>query len=429
MSGQLIRRLVGTLSVFLMVTTGLHAQGLVILRVDPVLGPICAGPLGPGPCAQVQQWILTHQVPGGLPPSFPGPGGPVPLPGPNFSNRGGGPLGVPTIPGISGGVQLTGPVQQIAINCAQRSGTDVRAFEACAQNNVILPQRTQAVLDCAVSSRDSQTFAECAAPNLGVKLTDKQRVIADCAMQSAGDEDEFISCAGSGLVGQNLTSDQRAVLNCAADANGDASDFAACSASKIIGPRLSRDQRAAVECAAQSNGDATGFATCAGTKFLNLNLNPEQQIAVQCVVETGGQPYAAAGCIATQLTGRELEKCAQNGFGGDRGCFGDNNDLVGRNGWTARTVSQIAGGPNSVVRNPAQVFGGPNSVFNNPGQFAGGPNSVVNNPGQILGGPNSVVRNPGQITGGPNSVVNNPGQFLGGSNSVFHNPGQLLPHF
>jgi hypothetical protein len=59
-------------------------------------------------------------------------------------------------------------------------------------------------------------------------------------------------------------------------------------------------------------------------------LTPEQQIAVQCVAETGGQPYAAVGCAATQLT-----------VGEDRGCFGNNNDLVGRNGWTARTFSNV----------------------------------------------------------------------------------------
>jgi len=59
-------------------------------------------------------------------------------------------------------------------------------------------------------------------------------------------------------------------------------------------------------------------------------------------------------------------------FGGD-GCFGDNNDLVGRNGWVARTFGQIAGGPNSVINNPSQIFGGPNSVFNNPGPTRGRP--------------------------------------------------------
>jgi hypothetical protein len=138
-----------------------------------------------------------------------------------------------------------------------------------------------------------------------------------------------------------------------------------------------------VDCAVQSKGDATGFATCAGSKLLGASLNPEQQIALQCVVQSGGQPYAAAGCAATRLTLRELEKCATDGFGGD-GCFGDSNDLVGKNGWVATTFGQIAGGSNSVINNPGQIWGGPNSIFNNPSQIWGGPNSVFNNPQQLV---------------------------------------------
>src|ERR1700730_1789318 len=111
--------------------------------------------------------------------------------------------------------------------------------------------------------------------------------------------------------------------------------FATCAGTGILGPRLSRGQRAAIECTAESGGDPTGFATCAGNKMLNSQLNPEQQIAVKCIVETGGQPYAAAACTASRLTLRELQKCS-DGIGG-HGCFGDSNDLVGQDGWTART--------------------------------------------------------------------------------------------
>ncbi len=289
--------------------------------------------------------------------------------------------------------------QQLAWQCAQQSGWSVDAFAYCAGQNVILPQNEQAILDCAVSSRTTPDFAECAAPLVGIRLNEDQQIIADCAMQSEGDKSDFASCAGSVLVGRQLTPDQIAVLSCAEDANGDASDFATCSASQIIGPRLSREQRIAIQCAAESQGDSAMFATCAGANMFNLSLNPEQQIAVQCVVSTGGQPYAAAGCMATRLTARELTKCFVQGFGGSQGCFGDNNDLVGRNGWTARTMGQIAGGPNSVIRNPDQIWGGNNSF----------------------------VRNPGQIWGGNNSFVRNPSQFWGGNNSVFNNPSQLVP--
>ena len=402
-----------------------YAQQLQVVGRDGFGNLICNGPRGPGPCALIQQWmaqnpganVLTMPQPNILP-MPPGTGVGVPVPGPQGAPNFRVPVpqaGIPSLPqqGVSGfGRPLNGNPQDVAIQCAQRSGTDVNVFADCAGKNVILPQREQAVMDCAFDTTSKVDFAACAAPNLGIHLSRDQQTVANCAMQSNGDEGKFASCAGSRLVGDNLTPDQQAVIGCAAEA-GDASDFASCSASSLIGNHASREQQVAIECAVQSEGDPTQFAGCAGTKMLNLPLNPEQQIAVQCIVSTGAQPYAAGACIATGLTTRELEKCAANGFGGDDGCFGNNNDLVGRNSWTARTLAQVAGGPNSVVRNPGQIFGGPNSVFNNPGQ--------------ILGGPNSVFNNPGQIAGGPNSVINNPGQILGGPNSVFHNPSQLAP--
>jgi hypothetical protein len=354
------------------------AQQLQVIGNDPVAGPICAGPLGPGPCAAVQQYILNQQQ------GQPGPPRVLPM---------------PDVPGAGPPPIIDGrTAQQIAINCARQAGRYVGSFAACAGQNVILPQDQQAVLDCAVSNSGVQGFANCAAPHFGIRLSNEQRIVADCAMRSEGDRDDFLVCAGSRLANQRLTPEQQAVLNCAANAVGDASDFASCAASRIIGPRLSREQRIAVQCAAQSQGDYGTFASCAGANLFNLNLNPEQQIAVQCVVQTGGQPYAAAGCMATRLTARELEKCFTDGIGGS-GCFGDNNDLVGRNGWTARTMAQIAGGPNSVIRNPSQIWGGDNSF----------------------------VRNPGQIWGGSNSFVRNPSQFWGGNNSIFNNPAQLAP--
>jgi hypothetical protein len=47
------------------------SQGLQVLWVDPVQGPICAGPLGPGQCPLVAQWIMAHggQLPGAPPPN------------------------------------------------------------------------------------------------------------------------------------------------------------------------------------------------------------------------------------------------------------------------------------------------------------------------------------------------------------------------
>jgi hypothetical protein len=158
------------------------------------------------------------------------------------------------------------------------------------------------------------------------------------------------------------------MLKCATDNDVNSGEFAICASRALFGNRLSREANAAIDCAVQSQGDYQQFGACAANKFLNLNLNPEQQIAVQCVISSGGQPYVAAGCAASRLTARELSKCFERGIGGD-GCFGDNNDLVGRNGFVVRNIAALAGGPNSVIRDPGQVLGGPNSVFNNPRQI------------------------------------------------------------
>jgi hypothetical protein len=352
------------LSFWLFLASGapVAAQGLQVIGNGP-LGPICAGPLGPGPCAQVQQWIMNH--PAGAPAAvrpFPPPAVLPLLPPPSQGQFTPPPGGLASGPPIG----ADSSPQAIALACARARGANVSGFVECTGAQVILPQREQAVLDCAVSSRTQGDFARCAASKVGIKLNNDQRIIANCAMKSEGDQDDFMSCASS-IIGNHLTPEQRQVLNCAENANS-SSDFASCAARKIIGSRLTKEQAVAVECAADSGADFQQFATCAGTKYLNmnLNLNAEQQIAVQCVVSTGGQPYAAAGCMITRWTGRELQKCFEHGFGGSDGCFGDNNDLVGRNGWVARTFGQIAGGPNSVVNNPLQIFGGPNSVLSRP---------------------------------------------------------------
>ena len=318
------------------------------------------------------------------------------------------------------------PAVQLGLQCAQQANSDISQFARCTGGEVILPRREQVMIRCAEENTDGTVlnFATCAAPTAGIKLSDDQRAAIGCAQRSHGDQDDFVDCLGGAVIGAHLNSTQRDALECATQFDGQASSLATCAAEKIFNANATPEERIAVTCAVQSDGDPENFGICAGTAYMGLRLNPEQQIAVECAVGTGGQLYATAGCIATRLTGRELEKCMANGFGGD-GCFGDTNDLFGYKGWTARTLKTLAGGPNSVFNNPAQIWGGSNSMFNNPQQIWGGPNSIFNNPAQIWGGPNSVVRNPGQVFGGPNSVFNNPGQILGGPNSVFH---QVAPN-
>ena len=490
---------------------------LNVIGNAPGIGPICLGPLGPAPCQVIQAYLAQQQagklsgaafdpraarvIPGGTSETGPmcsGPFGPSPctLVGQFSLDRMSGP--VPAASSFGLPTNLSSP-QRLAAECAQRVGLDVAAFAGCARQQIILPRNQQAVLDCAVSNRDAAGFANCAAPSLGIRLSDEQRVVAGCAMTTRGDASRFTSCvggqylsrslnendrailncaansngeagrfascasgmflaqeqqavlncavsasdpqtfatcaasnsairmsddqrilarcalrsngdrntfgvcAGAAFLNRNLSPDEQAVLNCAVSANGDTGRFAGCSASRLLGRELSREQRVALECAAQSQGDPTGMATCAGANMFNLQLNPEQQIAVQCVVSTGGQPHAAAGCIGSRLTMRELTKCMTDGVGGN-GCFGDSNDLIGRNGWTARTLGQITGGPNSIVNNPDQIWGGDNSFVRNPGQVFGGSNSFVRNPSQIWGGNNSVFNNPRQLSPRPLQV-------------------------
>lgn len=294
------------------------------------------------------------------------------------------------------------PDQQAVVTCAAKPGATAETFISCAAPRFLNGQQ-KAVLDCAAMEADAAAFALCAAPNAGVKMSDDQRILARCAMSSKGDTSAFAACAGTSFIQRGLGPREQAVIACAAGANGDRSAFVGCAASKLVGGNLSPEQQVALRCTAESGGDPASFGGCAAANMFSLQLNPEQQIAVQCVVSTGGQPYAAAGCIASRLTLRELTKCMTDGFGGD-GCFGDNNDLVGRNGFVGRTLGQIAGGPNSVINNPNQIWGGDNSFVRNPGQILGGPNSFVRNPSQIFGGPNSVFNNPSQLLPQPRPV-------------------------
>jgi len=399
--------------------TNAAVMPLQVVGNVPGVGPICAGPLGPGPCVAVQQYLanLRPTLPGtppapavqtrllsivaGVGPVCASPQGPAPcaLVQQQLQDQFAG-----SVANLGQAIQSAGmSAQTLGITCAQRAGLDVNAFSACSGMQVVLPAEKQAVLDCAVSSNDTPAFANCAAPYLGIHLSSDQQLAIACASKSNGDESEFIACGADAILNRTLTDDEKALVNCAATSD-DTDAFAGCAARSMFGAHAPKEAQVAVQCAAQSDGNGTQFAACAGANMIGLQLNPEQQIAVQCVVSTGGQPYAAAGCMASRLTARELLKCATHGFGGADGCFGDNNDLVGKNGWTARTLGSIAGGPNSVIRNPSQIWGGDNSFVRNPGQVFGGPNSFVRDPSKIFGGPNSIFNNPGQLAPQPINV-------------------------
>jgi hypothetical protein len=293
--------------------------------------------------------------------------------------------------------------QTAIVACAANAGGDASTFAACAAPKFLTGQQRE-VIECAVDSPDAMAFTVCAAPATGIRMSDDQRILARCALSSDGDASDFATCAGGAFLNNNLGANEQAVLGCAANAGGDADAFAGCAASKLFGKDLSREQRVALECAAGSGGDPATFGGCAAANMFGFQMNPEMQISVQCIAGTGGYPPAAAGCIASRLTLRELTKCISDGVGG-KGCFGDSNDLVGKNGFVRRSFAQIAGGPNSLVNDPDQIWGGNNSFVRNPGQIFGGSNSFVRNPGQIFGGQNSVFNNPSQLAPKPLQVA------------------------
>jgi hypothetical protein len=189
------------------------AQQLQIIGSDPVQGPICMGPLGPGPCALIQQYLMQRagqpappaQLPiprnlqqigfaPGVGPICMGPLGPGPcaavaqylaqLSGqvqpttfdarqiqvvsndPNMGPICNGPLGIgpcallqqsmldrlgssPQAPPLAGLNSLN--PQQVGIACAQHAGLDVAQFASCAGQQAILSPRQQAVVDCGLS--------------------------------------------------------------------------------------------------------------------------------------------------------------------------------------------------------------------------------------------------------------------------------------
>ncbi|WP_162561250.1 hypothetical protein [Methylobacterium terrae] len=218
-------------------------------------------------------------------------------------------------------------------------------------------------------------FAQCAGRGLiGSQITADQIRAISCASLSSGKAEAFAQCFSNVTTASKLNSDQRQILDCGN--RGD--EFNACAIRVIIGRDTSPVTRAAVDCAVLSQGDLQQFGNCAANKFLNLNLSSEQQIVMQCISSGADQPYFAASCAASRLTAHELTKCIEYGIGGNKGCFGDKNDLVGNKGFVVRNIASLAGGSNSAINSSGQVIGGQNSIFNNPKQVFGGQNSVPN---------------------------------------------------
>lgn len=261
-----------------------------------------------------------------------------------------------------------------AINCQNKLSEGSDAFISCWTRQVATNRQRQ-ILDCVQNTNTSASLAICASKGY---LNDDAQKAADCSLKLYQDKSpgNFARCLNNGY----LDPKTEEVTNCAINNHGNYSAIASCAA----GTQLSPYQRRLYDCAAQYQNDYRAAGLCmAGTQLspeqqriancviqnrgsyvqmgvcaAGNNLTPEQQAFASCAISTGGQPYAFAACVGTQLTVNELNKCLSQGIGGN-GCFGDNNtavkfvknawkdvtegpgpsnDLVGRDGYVARTL-------------------------------------------------------------------------------------------
>ncbi len=217
---------------FLSYISTVCAQGIPVLWVDPLRGPICAGPLGSGPCASVAQWMKAH----------PGSGAPNPTPAPRK----------PLAPSI------TASSVRGAIQCAQLTGQNLQPnvdkFLTCTRGALVL-------------DRDS--------PNIYVHSV----------KQANGNTSQLATCAGGQTIGSRLSRDQIRAINCAAQNSNDVQDFAGCMSSGIIADQLNLQQRALLECAAKNSVDSGEFAGCAGRAMFGDRVSAEARAAIDCAVE------------------------------------------------------------------------------------------------------------------------------------------------
>jgi hypothetical protein len=169
---------------------------LTVLRNAPGIGPICAGPLGDGPCEAIRMYLMQNEMGGASLQQFDprqatvvtqpnesigamcnGPFGQMPcdLAGQISLDRAEGPPPPPASFNLP--ANLDSP-QKLAQECARRVGLDVSALAGCTGQQIMLPQNQMAVLDCAVQNSSTIDFANCAAPKLGIELSDDQRLLA-----------------------------------------------------------------------------------------------------------------------------------------------------------------------------------------------------------------------------------------------------------
>jgi len=239
--------------------------------------------------------------------------------------------------------------QRRILDCIDRMNSKA-SLALCASKDY-LSMDLYDVASCANTYNDTRRgdqFLTCVSRG---RLSEQEENIFNCALENRASGQGFGSCVALG----QLTPEQRRIYNCAYHNYDSYVRAGLCAA----GSQLTPEQSRVVGCVL-NNVDSYGrMAVCAAGN----NLTPEQEVFAGCAVSTGGQPYAFAGCVGSQLTKIELQKCFTHGIGGS-GCFGENNtavkfvsnawkdvtegpgpsnDLLGRDGFIGRKLSDAAG--------------------------------------------------------------------------------------
>ncbi|KIX20188.1 hypothetical protein SY27_13650 [Flavobacterium sp. 316] len=169
---------------------------------------------------------------------------------------------------------------------------------------------------------DREKFTMCMIQNMAGK---KELDILNCIRNSKTPEERAL-CLFEKLGGQKEKEIAQKIYDCYAAYGNDWSRYPLCMSIGISDPEISK----ILACMEQQSksGDVTfmGTALCYGLQ--NFDLNAETQIIIECALASGGEPYTFAGCAGGQLLTRELDKCFTYGIGGERGCFGKNNDII-----------------------------------------------------------------------------------------------------
>ncbi|KAF0212700.1 MAG: hypothetical protein FD139_161 [Methylocystaceae bacterium] len=169
---------------------------------------------------------------------------------------------------------------------------------------------------------DHENFVDCLNRNM---LSKDQIAAYDCYQENKGDETAFGLCVVKIGMGQAERKAVDDIYSCYQQHRNDWQQYPTCYFAESNDPNVAR----AAQCLqrqAGMNASFWGFAGCYGSGALGANA--EVQVAAECAATTGGQPYAFAACTGGRLTAAEIDKCWNNGVGGENGCFGQNNTIV-----------------------------------------------------------------------------------------------------